>query len=374
MIPVRAAFVMEQTLGHVTHHLNLALAVQRQSALRVSWIPVPFPTVGLERLVPGYATNWSIRASLRARWRLAQVLRERRHDALFFHTQVTSLFSVGLMRRVPTVVSLDATPMNLDSVGAAYGHTPAAGGWVDDRKYEMNREAFAAARALVTWSEWARDSLARDYGVDPAKVLVLAPGAAEPFFTIGDERPRARLGDGPVRLLFVGGDFERKGGPELLEAVRAMRTRRAYELHIVTRAPVPAAPGVIVHRDIRPNTAELYRLFRAADAFVLPSRGECLSVVLMEAAAAGLPIVATDVGALREAARHNVNALVIAPGDAAGLRGALEAIVDEDALRARLGAGGRGLARAKFDAAANDQAIIDLVTRVARPSAMRNVA
>lgn len=365
---------MEQTLGHVTHHLNLVTAVQRQSALAATWIPVPFSTAGLERLVPGYATNWSIRASIRARRRLGQVLAERRHDALFFHTQVTSLFSVGLMRRIPTVVSLDATPINLDSVGQAYGHAAATGGWIDDRKYLMNREAFHAARALVTWSEWARDSLARDYGVDPMRVTVLAPGAAEPFFTIGDERPRARTGEGPVRLLFVGGDFERKGGPELLAAAQVMRTRRPFELHVVTRVAIEAAPGVVVHHDIRPNSIELYRLFREADAFILPSRGECLSVVLMEAAAAGLPIVATDVGALREAARHNVNALVIAAGNATALRGALEAIVDEDALRARLGAGGRALAHAKFDAAANDQAIIDLVTRVARPSAMRNVA
>ncbi len=374
MSAVRAAFVMEQTLGHVTHYQNLSMATQRQSAVLVSWILVPFATSALERIVPAYRSNWSVRASYRARRQLGRVLSERHHDALFFHTQVTSLFSIGLMRRHPTVVSLDATPLNYDSVAAAYGHRTATGSWLDERKHRMNRSAFEAARALVTWSEWARASLAADYGIDPQKVTVLAPGASRTYFEIGRQRTRALAPDRPVRLLFVGGDFVRKGGPLLLEAVRALNADRAVELHVVTQHPVEPRPGVIVHRGLRPNSSELYRLFREADAFVLPSLGECLSVVLMEAGAAGLPIVSTDVGAMREAARDGDNALVVPAGDGASLRAALETLVNDEFLRARLGNAAHALAVARFDAERNDQLLVELVARVARPLDARRVA
>ena len=65
-------------------------------------------------------SNWSMRASLRARRLLAGT--KQPYDALFFHSQVTALFSIAQMRRIPTVISLDATPRNYDAVGAAYGH------------------------------------------------------------------------------------------------------------------------------------------------------------------------------------------------------------------------------------------------------------
>jgi glycosyltransferase involved in cell wall biosynthesis len=371
---LRAAFVMEQTLGHVTHYQNLAVALQHQTAVLPTWVLVPFATSGVERVIPAYGSNWSVRASYRARRQLGRLLVERSHQALFFHTQVTSLFSVGLMRRYPSVISLDATPINYDSVAEAYGHRPARGSWLDQRKHDLNRAAFEAATALVTWSDWAKASLVTDYGVPAAKVSVLAPGAGRHFFTIGAERVRREPTGRPVRLLFVGGDFDRKGGPLLLEAVRELSTRQAFELHIVTQQAVTERPGVVVHRGVLPNSPTLHRLFRDADAFVLPSRGECLSVVLMEAGAAGLPIVATDVGALREAARHGENALLVPSGDIGALRGALEAMIDDEALRARLGYSAHAIARRRFDAEANDQKIVDLVAQVARPVDHRRVA
>jgi len=151
---LRAAFVMEESLGHVTHFQNLRTAVSRQVDVVPTWVPIPFKTAGLERWVPGYRTNWSIRASIRARRCLSQELARREHHALFFHTQVTSLFSSRLMRRVPSIISLDATPLNYDSMGAAYGHRPATDSWIDARKHDLNRQAFHAAAAMVTWSGW----------------------------------------------------------------------------------------------------------------------------------------------------------------------------------------------------------------------------
>jgi glycosyltransferase involved in cell wall biosynthesis len=363
---MRVAFVMEQTLGHITHAQNLRSAASRQTAVTPTWIHIPFDLNGVGRYVPGYRDNWSVRASFRARRGLSRELGRQRHDALFFHTQVTALFAPGIMRRIPSVVSLDATPINFDSVGAAYGHQGAAGSWLDARKHQMNHEVFHTARALVTWSEWARSSLISDYGVPRERISVIAPGASAGYFAIGRERPMTPPSDRPVRLLFVGGDFTRKGGPLLLESFAAARTQRAVELHVVTQVDVVAPPGVVVHRGVGPNSPELLRLFRESDAFVLPSRGECLSVVLMEATAAGLPVVASDVGALREAAIPDRTALLTPVGAGRELRAALERLVDDAALRSRLGGAGHALARAKFDAERNGQAILDLIAQSAQ--------
>lgn len=375
MSTVRAAFVMEQTLGHITHAQNLRAAVERQEAVEVTWLPIAFDVTGVGRVLPLFRDNWSVRASVRARARVMREHATRPLDALLFHTQVTSLFSVDLMRRVPTIVSLDATPMNFDSVGAAYGHRPAGRGWLDRRRFQLNREVFHAARGLISWSEWSARSLVEDYGVPRERIFVYAPGAERPYFAIGERRMLTGVDDGrPIELLFVGGDFTRKGGAVLLEVIRGMQARRHFKLHVVTRDPVPATADVIVHHGIRSNSRELHALIERADVFVLPSMGECLSIALMEAAAAGLPIVTTDVGALGEAAVEGESALVVPPGDAAALRAAIERLVDDDSLRRRLGRAGHALARSKFDAERNNRAICELVASSARQTAERGVA
>jgi glycosyltransferase involved in cell wall biosynthesis len=369
---LRAAFVMEQSLGHVTHFQNLRTAVSRQVDVVPTWVPIPFKTAGLERWVPGYRTNWSIRASIRARRCLSQELARREHHALFFHTQVTSLFSSRLMRRVPSIISLDATPLNYDSMGAAYGHRPATDSWIDARKHDLNRQAFHAAAAMVTWSEWAKASLVGDYDVPAERVTVIPPGASRSYLQIGAERLiGSDRSDRPVRLLFVGADFARKGGPLLLESAREARTVRPFELHVVTQQAVEARPGVIVHRGLQPNSPDLMRLFREADAFILPSYGECLALVLMEASAAGLPIIATDVGALSEAAIPGRSAIVVEPGDGRSLRSAIETIVNDESLRLRYGAAAHELARSQFNAERNGQRIVALLRSIARSSDRR---
>jgi hypothetical protein len=156
MIPVRAAFVMEQTLGHVTHARNLRAALIEQTCIAPTWLPIPFEVRGASRFLPLLRSNWSARASWRAHRALTSALSRMPHQALFFHTQVVSLFSAGLMQRIPSVVSLDATPINYDLLGQHYGHRAAGGGLLDRQKYRLNRRAFQSAAVLVSWSEWAR--------------------------------------------------------------------------------------------------------------------------------------------------------------------------------------------------------------------------
>jgi glycosyltransferase involved in cell wall biosynthesis len=352
---------MEQTLGHVTHSRNLHTVIEQQERIDATWLPIPFDLAGPARLVPVLRSNWSVRASWRARRALGGALRRAPHAALFFHSQVTSLFSMDLMRRYPSIVSLDATPINFDTMADSYNHRAAGTGFVDRKKYELNRRAFQAASALVTWSEWAKSSLATDYGVDPARVRVLAPGAAQEFFEIGDRRQvLARPTTDLPRVLFVGGDFARKGGPHLLDALP-----EGCQLDIVTKEAVEPRPNVRVHHGLGPNSPELRRLFESADLFVLPSLGECLAMVLMEATAAGLPVITTRVGALDEAVLPGESGLVVPVADVAALRTALETLVADRALRLRMGKAGRQLARQKFSARSNNQSILHLLSDVA---------
>ena len=361
----RVAFVMEQTLGHVTHAQNLASVLATRPELDAAWLPIPFEVGGLARLLPYYRGNWSVRASWRARRALDAALARGPLDGLMFHTQCTALFSVDRIRRIPTVISLDATPLNYDEVSriGGYTHRVAGEGFLDRQKYLMNRRALQAAATLVPWSEWARRSLIQQYGADPDRIRVLAPGASDAFFGLGDRRGAAEAAAGPaapVRILFVGGDWTRKGGPVLLSALAGLPAD-AWRLDVVTREPVPATPGVTVHHGVGPNSPELLSLFSEADLFVLPSLGECLAVVLMEATAAGLPVVTTDVGALAEAVRPAESGLIVPPKDVRALREALSALLGDPVRRHSMGRAGHVLARERFDARANNQTLLDLV-------------
>jgi glycosyltransferase involved in cell wall biosynthesis len=367
--PLRTAFVMEQALGHVTHFQNLSAFMAAQTDIVPTWLPIPFGTTGASRIVPLLRSNWSVRASWRARRALERTLATQPIDTLVFHTQVTSLFSHDMIRRIPTVISLDATPINYDTVAEYYAHRPAGQSFIDRQKYRLNRRVFHAAAKLVTWSAWAQRSLVDDYGVPEDRVHVLAPGAAAAYFEIGarrhagDEMP---AGDGhPVNILFVGGDFRRKGGPELLAYMQRSTSARC-ELHMVTQEVVEAPRNVHVHRELGPNSPALRQLFNEADIFVLPSRAECLAVALMEATAAGLPVITSDVAALPEAVRANESGLLIRPGDVASLATALDALVGSAQLRRRMGRAGYALARDKFDARVNNRALLDLVLEAAQ--------
>jgi glycosyltransferase involved in cell wall biosynthesis len=362
---MRTAVVMEQALGHVTHYRNFRSEAERQPDIDPTWVAIPFDVTGATRMIPLVRSNWSVRASWRARRALSAIRAKQQLDCIFFHTQVTSLFSVGVMRQVPSIISLDATPINYDSVGEFYGHQAAGRGFLDRQKYELNKRAFHSAAALVTWSEWAKRSLVDDYGVDADRVRVLPPGAPESYFEIGRQRVDsvADHAERPLRLLFIGGDFRRKGGPELLELMRGPLGHR-FTLDIVTQMDVAPLPNVFVHRDVQPNSPILRKLLAEAELFVLPTHADCLAVVLEEAAAAALPVVTTRVGALAESVQEGESGLLVEAGDVRGLTEALTALADDSARRVRMGRASFALAERKFSARKNTRTILDLLHAV----------
>ena len=263
---------------------------------------------------------------------------------------------------MPSVISLDATPLQYDALGAFYGHAPSGDARLEALKKRLNQRAFRSARRLVAWSQWAKDSLVTDYGVPADKILVIPPG----IDTDRWDFDRAARRSGPINLLFVGGDFARKGGDTLLEAFARLPPALDVHLHIVTktRGVGEGLPRVTVRRDVAPNSDALLRLFAQADLFVFPTRGDCLPLAVMEALASGLPVVTTTVGALPEAVTHGETGWVVPPDDAGALAGALAALAEDAPLRARLSSRARAVGRERFDAAKNYGRLVESVQTV----------
>ena len=332
----RIGFVMEQTLGHVTHAENFQHWVNKDPDVTPSWLPVSFTAADRWDRAPIVRHNWTLRASLRALAQVQAVLRSTPLDGLFFHTQVTAFFAWHLMSTIPSVVSMDATPLNFDSIGGPYDHLPSGYSQVEALKNALTRRTFKRARKLITWHNWGKQSLVHDYRVEANKVAVIPPGIDLDRWGVAREAPRHA---GPVRLLFVGGDFRRKGGEILLAAFRK-ELMRDCELDIVTREEVDTRDliNVRVHHGLGPNKPELRALFAAADVFVFPTFGDTLPIVVMEAMASGLPVVTTSVGAIAEEVEHGVTGFLVPCGDSHSLAEATLRLVANRDLRRDMGA------------------------------------
>jgi len=355
------AFVLEQTLGHVAHGRNLERALAAEPQIAPTIIRLTYSAGSQFRHVPGLG-SWSFRASWTARSALRQRLRQDRLDGLFIHTQVAALLAGDLMREVPTVISVDATPKNFDTEGPAYGHRRGME-MIEAAKSRVNQNAFGRARAIVTWCHWAADSLIRDYGVPAERVHVIRPGVDLGLFQAPPHRP-----DGlPVRLLFVGGDFVRKGGLDLLAALPRLDGR--VKADIVTGSDVGTVPANCrVHRGLSPQSEELIELYRQADIFVLPARGDCFPQAVAEALASGLPVIAFRVGAIPEMVRDGENGYLVPPASPRNLAQAIQAQVDHPVLRAVMGRNSRQLAEQEHDANRNNRFIFRLMARLAEAS------
>lgn len=352
---LRIGFAMEQTLGHVAYGLSLRAALAKRRDVECEWLDVPFKADGIGR-VPLIGTNWTVRGSLRAASAIARSHAERRLDALFVHTQTIGLFSGPFMAKIPTLLSVDATPINYDDLAHYYGDKvhPAP---IERVKRWAHRAVMQKSRWFTSWSHWAKDSLVRDYGVDAEKITVIHPGTVLGNFPAPDTRT-SRNG-GPLRVLFVGGDFPRKGGDLLLEVERVLRGK--IELHLVTGADVPPGPGVFVYRGLKPHSPELLRRYAEADVFVLPTRADCLAVVLGEAMASSLPIITTRVGAHAEAVEDGKSGYVIDVDDVAALKDRLERLAGDSEAALKMGRRAREIGAERFDMEKNANRILDIL-------------
>ncbi|MDJ0868583.1 MAG: glycosyltransferase family 4 protein [Myxococcota bacterium] len=163
-----------------------------------------------------------------------------------------------------------------------------------------------------------------------------------------------RSAERPLRVLYVGWLLEAKGVGELLEA-----SRRFPDVRFTLVGPThprfaerirPLIEAVRDHVEVLPvrPREEILELYRDADIFVLPTYREGFPNVVLEAMAAGLPVIATPVGAIPDAIRHGEEGLLVPPRDREALAEALKRLIDDPELRCRMGARARERAEAVF--------------------------
>lgn len=369
-----AWFVLEQTLGHITHSKNLRSIIPRLSDVEATFFPVDASLEGPAARIPGWS-NWTIRAGIRARRAVARTYRGRkftRPDVMFIHSQVPAVLLGSWMKRIPSVVSLDATPLQYDELGEVYAHEVGTGPAERLKKW-ANERCYRRAEHCVTWSEWAKASLVDDYGVPAHKVTVIAPGVDVDMWS----RPSAlgeRSEGGPLRVLFVGGDLRRKGGDLLLSVADDLRRDPSipeFEVHLCSTAEVEDQPGVVIHRGLTANSPELIEQYHLADIFCLPTLGDCLPMVLAEAGAAGLPLVSTDVGAISGIVREGETGHLIEPRSDVQLAAALTHLLRDADARRTFGAAAHALVTAEHDAAKNAGRIIEVLGAAAAERSTR---
>ena len=109
-------------------------------------------------------------------------------------------------------------------------------------------------------------------------------------------------------------------------------------------------------------------LYSRADIFALPTRGDCTPLVIAEAMASGLPVVTTAVGSIPDMVRSGQNGLLVEPGEYGQLAQALRSLVDDPALREKMGRESRAMAERDHDATANCHRIFSLMDEVASQS------
>jgi glycosyltransferase involved in cell wall biosynthesis len=279
-------------------------------------------------------------AGLQAARRIRRAIDAEGVDVLHFHRQTTAYASVGLMRRVPSIVSIDATQDAVIDVA----RTPIER-WTYGPNAARDGTILRAAFAIVSTSQWSAGCIRKRYPDCETPIHVMPPPVRTQFFNPGwiDERfMRTQAGWKP-RVLFVGGDFVRKGGPELLTAWTQTGLHETATLDLVTDWPVDTSrlPGVRVIRDVVSYSSEWSELWRTADVFVMPTRSEAYGLVFSEAAAAGLPVVATMVNAVPEQVVHQQTGLLVPPMSPQALVEALRVVIGSAELRRTYGRAAR---------------------------------
>ena len=286
-------------------------------------------------------------------------------DVAFINTQASALLIRGPMRRLPCVLSIDATVGQF----TALEYNGPGDRWTPRQQRllkRLERRALRGAAAVVAWTDWNAEALRGEYDMSEARLVTLHPGLDRAWWAkAAATRPERH--EGPLRVLFVGNEVERKGLGTLSDAIG--RLDGEATLDVVSADPVAESDLIRVHRGVTARSEQLRELYAGADVFALPTRADAVPWVVLEAMAAGLPVVASDVGAIGELLGGSGE--LVAPGDPEQLAAALRRFADPE-RRSRLGAEATERVRALYDSPTQVQRLLELLNEVSdRPASAR---
>lgn len=374
-------FAMEMSEGNATVFYNLRETLGARGDVDTVWLPIdPHPKTLIERRVPSswheiiarvppFSMSWALVRALTARHHIQELLKAgKKFDAAFTNTTQVSLLLNRFRNMVPCVDSMDMTPVQLVKYASHYGYTPVAkqSRVVHMVRRRVQRRALRQASFLLPWSHWTKQSLMSDYGISEERIRVLPPGIDLSKWSQKAACKRHKVNN-PKRfnILFVGGNFFRKGGDIVLSVAKGNEFRDC-EFHFVTKtfAGNPTS-NIIVHNNLSPNSDVLMELYRNTDVFVLPTRADFYSIASLEAMAMEIPVIATNVGGIGDIVRDGENGFLMPVDDQKFLVEHLKKLMNSPDLRARLGANGRRRVESDYDIKRNSEVILEYLTRAA---------
>ena len=287
---------------------------------------VPSPTVPW--LTLSKAVNYRVHRLLKKRFVAEWLTANAKHHAKTIRAELTRARAAGRPIDVLLAVGVDQQIAYLHDAGVPIVHHSDStfrgiaeyySTFSDLWKFgyrngdEINRRALQNADLSIYPARWSRDSAVNDYGVDPGKVMTVPYGS-----NLLDPPSRDQVLDTSVRdrcrLLWVGVEWDRKGGQLTYDAMVELNRRGVDAEMVLVGAAPPAGcdhPKLTVHGFLSkqvPEELELYKkLWRQAAFFTLPTRGETFGMVFSEAAANGLPSIATVTGGVPDAVQDGVS-------------------------------------------------------------------
>ena len=230
------------------------------------------------------------------------------------------LFALKTSR--PLIFVSDATFASIRRIYTSFADMPR---WLVADADRVERIALHRSKRVLFCSEWASTSAIADYGVSPTaiSVLPLGPNIRDEVISRYRTTKIADFAEG-VRLLFIGADWDRKGGPIVMEIKRVLNSLGvACELFLVGNCPKDMSMEDGIHvlgRLDKSDDGQLQKLcslFESAHFFVLPTTAEAYGIVFSEAQAFGCPSLTYAVGGTPTAVLDGITGYTLPMGDKA---------------------------------------------------------
>ena len=320
----RFAFVLNTTIGNLTRFENLRKYAARDRDVLCSWTPVTH-IISARAASALRGLPWALAVRLwvlRQMWPALRTLA--RQDVVMLHLFEAEIACVArsyLSRRPALVSSTDEAPIVDPDTYPVYPNQKSKPIWRRSFRLWLDRWRASRIDAFIPFTAWGGRILEESCDVPREQIFPIHVGLDLEVW-----QPRGapgRASEDRPRLLFVGADFDRKGGGLLLR-VFEQHFADSAELHIVSpQAPADLPRHVHAHRDLQPNSDRLIALYASCDLLVLPTVADLVPWALLEAMAMQLAVVSTAVGAIPEIVVHDVTGLVVPPGDAEALAEAI---------------------------------------------------
>jgi glycosyltransferase involved in cell wall biosynthesis len=356
----RFGFILSTSLGNANRYRIFTKYAARESDVEFTWAPVkhyyaPGEVDPVSRVPHPFYTRAVV---LTQSWPVLGQLR--RFDAVMIHQLEAQPLALIFSKLIngPLIIAAQDNPPVIDLENyPPYENVVNAKWW--RRKLRLQAELWIARQTSshVTFSGWQAAILTSKCGISPDCVHAIHTGMDLTEWPA----PQPKQKKSKPAILFVGGDFDRKGG-ELLLRVYYEHFLGKATLNIVTSKPISVThPDIAVHTGLAPGDGLLKSLYASADIFVLPTQADLSPWVCLEAMASGTPVIASDMGAIGDLVRNGLTGLLVKPRDPVDLRIAIQQLVENPLRRLEMGNEGRRVVELEFDASINVPRIIGVM-------------